>query len=125
MLLLPMTTRANFWATKFISLVVFEQLNIPNACGPCRSTVDRNAVAARSNASSQPAGRNVPPSRTSGSLNREYRPALVLDLIVRTHFPEKFGKIWIGILYANGGRTQASSTPRKAIFGDQFLKYQT
>ncbi len=31
MLLLPITTRANFWATKFISFVVLEQLNIPNA----------------------------------------------------------------------------------------------
>ena len=28
MLLLPITTRANFWEMKFSSLVVFEQLNI-------------------------------------------------------------------------------------------------
>ena len=28
------TTRVNFWAMKFISLVVFEQLNMPKACGP-------------------------------------------------------------------------------------------
>ena len=34
MLFEPMTTRANFWAAKFISLVLFEQLNRPNACGP-------------------------------------------------------------------------------------------
>jgi hypothetical protein len=29
MLLLPITTRANFCAMKFISLVLLEQLNIP------------------------------------------------------------------------------------------------
>ena len=34
MLLLPITARANFWARKFSSFVVFEQLNMPNACGP-------------------------------------------------------------------------------------------
>ena len=30
----PMATRVNFWAMKFISFVVFEQLNIPKAFGP-------------------------------------------------------------------------------------------
>ena len=34
MLLLCMTARVNFWAMKFISFVVFEQLNIPKAFGP-------------------------------------------------------------------------------------------
>jgi hypothetical protein len=33
-----MTTRANFWAMKFVSLVAFEQLNSPKVRGPCRST---------------------------------------------------------------------------------------
>jgi hypothetical protein len=35
MLLLPMTLRANFCATKFVSFVLFEQLKRPNALGPC------------------------------------------------------------------------------------------
>src|SRR5437899_9216463 len=34
MLLLPITTRENFWAMKFSSFVVLEQLNMPNAFGP-------------------------------------------------------------------------------------------
>ena len=34
MLLVPITTRANFCATKFISFVAFEQEKIPNALGP-------------------------------------------------------------------------------------------
>jgi hypothetical protein len=34
MLFEPMATRANFWATKFISFVALEQLNNPNAEGP-------------------------------------------------------------------------------------------
>ncbi len=34
MLLLPMTTRANFCDVKFSSLVVFEQLKSPNVVGP-------------------------------------------------------------------------------------------
>ena len=42
----PIATRANFWATKFISLVVFEQLNSPNACGPFVATDLRKPVAA-------------------------------------------------------------------------------
>src|SRR5262249_3129194 len=82
MLLLPITTRANFWATKFNSFVVLEQLNIPNALGPCRSTVARRPAAARSSASSHPAGRKAPPSRTSGSRSRAYCPFLVFDLIL-------------------------------------------
>src|ERR1700681_163880 len=44
-LLLCMTTRVNFWAMKFISLVVLEQLNIPNAFGP-RSRAVANPEAA-------------------------------------------------------------------------------
>ena len=38
MLFEPMTMRANFWAAKFISLVLFEQLKRPNDCGPCAPT---------------------------------------------------------------------------------------
>jgi hypothetical protein len=34
MLLLPMATRANFWAMKFISFVVFEQLKSPKLRPP-------------------------------------------------------------------------------------------
>jgi hypothetical protein len=37
MLLLPTTTRANFWVMKFSSLVAFEQLKSPNAVGPWAS----------------------------------------------------------------------------------------
>ena len=37
MLFEPITMRANFCAAKFISLVLFEQLKSPNACGPCAS----------------------------------------------------------------------------------------
>src|SRR5487761_1082068 len=65
MLLLPMTTRLNFCAMKFISLVVLEQLNIPNPLGP-KARALANPAAARSRASSHDAGRNLPPSRTKG-----------------------------------------------------------
>ena len=57
----PIATRVNFWATKFISLVVFEQLNMPKAEGPLAATTDRKPSAARSSASSQVAGRSGPP----------------------------------------------------------------
>src|SRR5258706_1864914 len=53
MLLLPITTRENFCATKFISFVAFEQLNSPNDCPPCFSTIDFNSRAVKSSASSQ------------------------------------------------------------------------
>ena len=66
MLLLPMTLRANFWAMKFVSLVLFEQLKRPNARGPSRSTTREKPVAARSSASSHVAGRRPPASRTNG-----------------------------------------------------------
>ena len=68
MLLLPMTVRANFWAMKFISFVLFEQLKSPNVLGPCCATRRRNSAAARSSASSHVAGRRAPwaPSRTRG-----------------------------------------------------------
>ena len=75
MLFEPMTVRANFWAAKFISLVLFEQLKSPNACGPWESTTRFNPAAARSIASSHVAGRRGPPraSRTIGSVNRARR----------------------------------------------------
>ena len=41
MLLLPTTTRANFWVMKFSSLVAFEQLKSPNVVGPCASIAAR------------------------------------------------------------------------------------
>src|SRR5688572_8870089 len=81
MLLLPMTTRANFWAKKFTSLVAFEQLNRPNARAPCRSTAMRNPSAARSKASSQVAGRKWPWSRTRGSVSRTYERCIVRALL--------------------------------------------
>src|SRR5438046_9319854 len=40
MLLLPITTRANFCAMKFISLVLLEQLKRPKLRGPRFSTAD-------------------------------------------------------------------------------------
>ncbi len=60
MLLLPMTVRANFWAMKFISFVLFEQLNSPNALRamPRRRRAAKPA-AARSSASSHVAGRSA------------------------------------------------------------------
>src|SRR6267378_7910379 len=61
-LLLPMTTRVNFCAMKFISLVVLEQLNIPKPFGPNARALS-NPAAARSRASSHDAGRKTPPSR--------------------------------------------------------------
>ncbi len=60
-LFVPIATRVNFCAMKFISLVVFEQLNMPKAAGPWAETTDRKPAAARSSASSQVAGRKAPP----------------------------------------------------------------
>ena len=60
-LFVPMATRVNFWATKFISLVVFEQLNMPKACGPFAATTLRKPAAARSHGASPGAGRRSPP----------------------------------------------------------------
>src|SRR5438876_8632858 len=80
MLLLCMTARVNFCAMKFISLVVFEQLNMPNACGPCRRAAS-NPAAALVRASSQDAGRRSPPSLTSGS-DRRRSPSCMAPLYV-------------------------------------------
>ena len=46
MLLLPMTTRVNFCAMKFISLVVLEQLNMPKPLGPSSRAFANPAAAA-------------------------------------------------------------------------------
>src|SRR3989440_8405226 len=73
MLLLCITTRVNFWAMKFISLVVLEQLNMPKECGPCCRAASKPEEALAS-ASSQEAGRRRPPSLTSGSVRRR-RPS--------------------------------------------------
>src|SRR5216683_8314689 len=54
---------------KFISFVVLEQLNIPNALGPFARAASKPAAARRS-ASSHEAGRRRPPSLTSGSVRR-------------------------------------------------------
>jgi hypothetical protein len=72
MLFEPMTTRANFWAAKFISFVLFEQLKSPNDVGPWRSTTALKPVAARSSASAHDARRSGAPrrSRTSGWVTR-------------------------------------------------------
>ena len=64
MLLLPTTTRANFWVMKFSSLVAFEQLKSPNVVGPWASIAARKPLAARSSASSQLAGRSWPVRRS-------------------------------------------------------------
>src|SRR2546425_893269 len=72
-LLLPMTTRVNFCAMKFISFVVLEQLNMPNPFGPRRLAAS-NPAAARESASSHEAGRRLPPSLTSGWIRRS-RPS--------------------------------------------------
>ena len=106
MLLLPITTRANFCAMKLSSFVVFEQLNIPNARGPCRSVVSRNPLAVRSSASSQLAGRSVSPSRISGSVSLTYRPDLVLDFIGNTRSAWEGGRMRPSALYASEVRAQ-------------------
>src|SRR5260370_32454219 len=80
MLLLCITTRVNFWAMKFSSLVVLEQLNIPKAWGPiCRAA--SKPAAALANASSQEAGRSRPPSRTSGSVRPTRPSSIVVPLL--------------------------------------------
>src|SRR5712691_10927625 len=84
MLLLPMTARANFWARKLSSLVVFEQLKIPKVSGPCFSSERRNPSAATSSASSQPAGRNSPFLRTRGVVNRPFAAFVMRHLPFRT-----------------------------------------
>src|ERR1700730_18605418 len=73
MLLLPMTTRVNFCDMKFSSLVVLEQLNMPKPFGP-RARALSNPAAARCSASSQVAGRSLPPSLMSGCVRRS-RPS--------------------------------------------------
>ena len=54
---------------KFISLVVLEQLNIPNPLGP-RARALANPAAAALRASSHDAGRKRPPSLTNGCVRR-------------------------------------------------------
>src|SRR6476660_8582959 len=68
-LLLPITTRVNFCAMKFISLVVLEQLNIPKPFGP-NALAFANPAAALSSAPSQEAGRSTPPSLTNRWVRR-------------------------------------------------------
>ena len=71
MLLVPIATLANFWATKFISLVLFEHEKTPTALGPCWSRAAPKPAAARVRASSHVAGRRTPLSRTNGSVSRD------------------------------------------------------
>src|SRR5690242_4462263 len=86
MLLVPMTTRVNFWVMKFTSLVALEQLNSPNAFGlPAARTASKPA-AARSSASSQVAGRSAPFSRTIGCVSR------VSVFRISDHLPSKLEK---------------------------------
>src|SRR6476619_7911190 len=86
MLLVPMTTRVNFWVMKFTSLVALEQLNSPNAFGlPAARTASKPA-AARSSASSQVAGRSAPFSRTIGWVSR------VSFFRISDHLPSKLEK---------------------------------
>ena len=70
MLFVPIATRMNFWAMKFISFVALEHENMPTEPGPLAVTARRNPSAARSSASSQDAGRNRPSSRTIGWVSR-------------------------------------------------------
>jgi hypothetical protein len=72
-LLLPMTTRVNFCAMKFISFVVLEQLNIPKLFGPSARAFSKPAAAA-ARASSQEASRRRPPSLTRGCVKRSKYP---------------------------------------------------
>jgi hypothetical protein len=72
MLFVPITARANFWAMKFISLVDFEHEKKPTADGENASRVLAKPVAALDNASCQVATRNLPFSRTIGSVIRAY-----------------------------------------------------
>src|SRR3990172_6813015 len=60
----------NFWATKFISFVAFEQLNRPTPQPGLRSEAARSPAAARSRASSQVAVCRAPSVRTIGSVSR-------------------------------------------------------
>src|ERR1700682_4965482 len=71
---------------KFISLVVFEQLNMPNALGPLSRAAAKPA-AARSSASSHEAGRSRPPSLTSGSV-RGRRPSPIAPSLARVRGDE-------------------------------------
>src|SRR4026207_2346520 len=70
MLWVPNPTRASFWARKFISLLAFEQLNVPMASPPCLSRTVRTPSAAKLSASSHEAGRRPPLSRIRGSVSR-------------------------------------------------------
>src|SRR6202163_4594074 len=67
MLLLPITTRVNFCAMKFISLVVLEQLNIPKPLGP-KARAFSNPAAARSRASSHGGGGGPPAPQRGGGV---------------------------------------------------------
>jgi hypothetical protein len=78
-----MTTRANFWAKKFSSLVVFEQLKMPKAFGPYFSTERRKLAAVRSRASSQLVGRKWPLSRTNGVVSLGL-PVLAIECYLLT-----------------------------------------
>src|SRR5436190_2545656 len=70
MLLDPITERANFCARKFTSFEAFEQLNIPNERVASCARARASPAAAKSSASSHPAGRSEPFSRTNGSVSR-------------------------------------------------------
>ncbi len=70
MLFVPMTTRASFWAMKFISFVDFEHEKKPIEFPPWWSRLRRKPAAARAKASSHVAGRSTPLSRTNGSVSR-------------------------------------------------------
>jgi hypothetical protein len=94
-LFVAMTTRANFWARKFSSLVVFEQLKMPKAFGPYFSTERRKPLAVRSRASSQLAGRKWPLSRTSGVVSLGL-PEFAIDGYLLTYFQRALQKVNAG-----------------------------
>jgi RNA polymerase sigma-70 factor (ECF subfamily) len=91
MLLLPITTRANFCAMKFISFVVFEQLNMPKAFGPI-ARARANPSEARVSASSHDAGRRRPPSRTNGSVKRTV-PSMAPNIVPHRLWPDAPGVV--------------------------------
>jgi hypothetical protein len=78
MLFVPITWRANFCARKFISFEAFEHEKIPNDVEVSDVRARAKPAAARSSASSQLAGLNSSPSRTSGVVRRPF------DLDMRT-----------------------------------------
>src|SRR5919204_3243488 len=107
MLFDPMTWRANFCATKFISFVAFEHENMPKDDRAPASRARSSPAAARASASSHEVSRSSPPpSRTSGTVN------LVLALI--SHLLPAFGVLPFAQISALDRRRPAMSQKRSS-----------